>query len=80
MTYNDMIHCIYFGLDKGLPWTKYAETGVGESNFEYHDAEEGLYLIRDTVIGALYLVEAADPKQALAIALATVIAGAERTY
>ena len=52
---------------KEIRWHNFSEVGIEEDYHDYYYAEDRLYLIRDNMVGSIYLIEAGSPGEALQI-------------
>lgn len=66
MNFNRQIHNIFkFFTSGAIGWHDFEEVGVDEPYFDWYDAEDGLYLIRDRVTEQIYFSECESPIEAL---------------
>lgn len=64
MSYDDMLHCIFHGFNRGLRWWSMKNFGADNDDYEWYYAENRLYVIRDKAYRTYYFVEASCPKEA----------------
>lgn len=62
---NEIDNAIHRIADGDIKFNDFLPIGVKEHFYQWYYAESGLYIIRDMMVDALYLIEARSPAKAL---------------
>lgn len=67
MDYDDMIHCIVHGFSRGIIWHDFSDVGLNEPFYEWHYAQDRLYVIRDKKLHNYRFIKAGNPAEAMKV-------------